>query len=197
MAADTTCPDAMVGRITPRPVADLPACIKARTGIDDKAPMMGKTSTQWVVENHFRDVRPNLEAAGVEMVKPVIPYEETKTRILNASHGCITWAETLIDQQYTRESTLTGAIYATTGHYVTKDVIPHLSDNGIDLPAYRNVVLRRFTNPYIQGANQCVTADSSSKIPTMIAPMLQECYQRGARPEATAILPTLSFIFME
>lgn len=38
------------------------------------------------MENNFRDARPNLEAVGVEMVESVIPYEEAKIRILNASH---------------------------------------------------------------------------------------------------------------
>ncbi|SQC40145.1 D-arabinitol dehydrogenase [Klebsiella pneumoniae] len=55
MAANTTCPNTMVDRITPRPAADLPARIKAQTGIDDKAPVMGETFIQWVVENNFRD----------------------------------------------------------------------------------------------------------------------------------------------
>lgn len=53
MAANTTCPNTMVDRITPRPAADLPARIKAQTGIDDKAPVMGETFIQWVVENNF------------------------------------------------------------------------------------------------------------------------------------------------
>ncbi|MCA1911566.1 MAG: mannitol dehydrogenase family protein, partial [Klebsiella quasipneumoniae] len=109
MAANTTCPNTMVDRITPRPAADLPARIKAQTGIDDKAPVMGETFIQWVVENNFRDARPNLEAVGVEMVESVIPYEEAKIRILNASHSCIAWAGTLIGQQYIHESTLTDA----------------------------------------------------------------------------------------
>lgn len=47
---------------------------------------MGETFIQWVVENNFRDARPNLEAVGVEMVESVIPYEEAKIRILNSSH---------------------------------------------------------------------------------------------------------------
>lgn len=31
----------------------------------------------------------------------------------------------------------------------------------------------------------------------MIAPTLQECYQRGVRPQATAMLPALFFVFMQ
>ena len=197
LSTNTTCPNTMVDRITPRPAAELPARIKAQTGIADKAPVMGETFIQWVVEDNFRDVRPALEKVGVELVASVIPYEEAKIRILNSSHSCIAWAGTLIGQKYIHESTMTDFIYQIADRYVTEDVIPCLGDNGIDLPTYRDVVLKRFTNPHIQDTNQRVAADGFSKIPAMIAPTLQECYQRGVRPEATAMLPALFFVFME
>ncbi|MDX6941534.1 mannitol dehydrogenase family protein, partial [Enterobacter kobei] len=79
---------------------------------------------QWVVEDNFRAERPALETVGVEMVASVIPYEEAKIRILNASHSCIAWAGTLLGQQYIHESTLTDAIYAIADRYVSEDVIP-------------------------------------------------------------------------
>lgn len=195
--ANATCPNTMVDRITPRPAAELPARIKAQTGLDDKAPVMGESFIQWVVEDNFRDVRPALETVGVELVASVIPFEEAKIRILNASHSCIAWAGTLVGQTYIHESTLTDFIYNIADRYVTEDVIPSLDDNGIDLPTYRDVVLKRFTNPYIQDTNQRVAADGFSKIPAMIAPTLRECYQRGARPNATAMLPALFYVFME
>jgi D-arabinitol 4-dehydrogenase len=197
MTANTTSPNTMVDRITPRPAPDLPARIKEKTGIDDKAPVMGETFIQWVVEDNFRDARPALENAGVELVSSVIPYEEAKIRILNSSHSCIAWAGTLIGQQYIHESTQTDFIYAIANRYVTEDVIPCLGNNGIDLASYRDVVLNRFTNPYIQDTNQRVAADGFSKIPAMITPTLLECYQRGATPDATAMLPALFFVFME
>ena len=81
-------------------------------------------------------------------------------------------------QQYIHESTLTDVIYAIADRYVTEDVIPCLGDNGIDLPTYRDVVLSALPTP-ISDTNQRVAADGFSKIPAMIAPTLQECYQRG------------------
>jgi len=195
--ANASCPNTMVDRITPRPAADLPARIKEKTGIDDKAPVMSEPFIQWVVENNFRGVRPNLESVGVEMVESVIPYEEAKIRILNASHSCIAWAGTLMGQTFIHESTLTDAIYAIAERYVSEDVIPCLGDNGIDLATYRDVVLKRFTNSYIEDTNQRVAADGFSKIPAMITPTLIECYQRGVVPHATAMLPALFFVFME
>lgn len=197
MKSNIACPNTMVDRITPRPSTDLSARIKEKTGIDDKAPVMGETFIQWVVEDGFIDVRPDLEAVGVELVASVVPYEEAKIRILNSSHSCIAWAGTLVGQQFIHESTLTDYIYQIAHNYVTQDVIPCLGDNGIDLDTYRDVVLERFTNPYIEDTNQRVAADGFSKIPAMITPTMIECYQRGVSPEATAMLPALFFVFME
>lgn len=197
LKASASCPNTMVDRITPRPAAELSARIKEKTGIDDRAPVMGESFIQWVIEDNFRAARPNLEAVGVEMVDSVIPYEEAKIRVLNASHSCIAWAGTLMGKQFIHESTLNKTIYRIADRYITEDVIPCLGDNGIDLATYRDVVLQRFTNPYIEDTNQRVAADGFSKIPAMITPTLVECYQRGAVPEATAMLPALFFVFMQ
>ena len=158
---------------------------------------MGETFIQWVIEDNFIEVRPELEKVGVEMVESVIPYEEAKIRILNSSHSCIAWAGTLMGQEFIHDSTLTDSIFKVAYDYVTEDVLPCLGDNGIDLLTYRDVVLQRFTNPYIKDTNQRVAADGFSKIPAMITPTMIECYQRGVVPEATAMLPALFFVFMQ
>ncbi|SJL83901.1 D-arabinitol 4-dehydrogenase [Vibrio palustris] len=195
--ANTTCPNTMVDRITPRPMPDLPARVKAQTGMDDRAPVMGETFIQWVIEDNFIANRPKFENVGVEMVESVIPYEEAKIRILNASHSCIAWAGTLLSKAFIHESTLIDAIYNVAHNYVHHDVIPCLGDNGINLHAYLETVLERFTNPYIKDTNQRVAADGLSKIPAMITPTMIECYQRGMTPHATAMLPALFFVFMQ
>lgn len=194
---NVTCPNTMVDRITPRPSAELPERIASKTGIQDKAPVMGEEFIQWVVEDKFITDRPNLEVVGVEIVDSVVPYEEAKIRILNASHSCIAWAGTLANQSYIHESTLTDSIFKIAYDYVTEDVIPCLGDNGIDLATYRDVVLDRFTNPYIQDTNQRVAADGFSKIPAMVTPTIIECYNRNETPDATAALPALFFVFMK
>ncbi len=131
------------------------------------------------------------------MVTSVLPYEEAKIRILNASHSCIAWAGSLIGQCYIHESTQTDAIRQMAYDYVTQDVIPSLTPSPLDLAHYRDVVLERFSNPYIRDTNQRVAADGFSKIPGFITPTLIECYQRGGVPTATAMLPALFFVFME
>jgi len=193
----TTSPNTMVDRITPRPTADIAPRVLAATGFADRAPVMGEAFIQWVVEDNFAAGRPALEKAGVTLVDSVLPWEEAKIRILNASHSCIAWAGTLVGQRFIHQSTQTQAIKEMAWEYVTQDVIPSLSPSPLDLQAYRDVVLARFANPYICDTNQRVAADGLSKIPGFITPTLTECYARGETPRATALLPALFFLFLQ
>jgi D-arabinitol 4-dehydrogenase len=187
----------MVDRITPRPTPDVRERVKAATGFDDACPVMGEAFIQWVIEDRFIAGRPAWEKVGAELVDSVLPYEEAKIRILNAPHSCIAWAGTLVGLNYIHEGTLDADIRQFAFDYVTEDVIPCLSPSPLDLARYRDVVLERFSNPYIQDTNQRVAADGFSKLPGFIAPTLSECFERGVTPAATAMLPALFFRFLE
>lgn len=194
---NTTSPNTMVDRITPRPTPDIAERVKAATQFDDKVPVMGESFIQWVIEDDFINGRPKLEQVDVEMVDSVLPWEEAKIRILNASHSCIAWAGTLIGLNYIDESTNKKPIYQMAWRYVTENVIPCLTPSPLDLAEYRDVVLARFSNPYIKDTNQRVAADGLSKIPGFITPTLIESYKKGIIPQATAVLPALFFVFFE
>ncbi|ORM63125.1 D-arabinitol 4-dehydrogenase [Pantoea rodasii] len=193
----TTSPNTMVDRITPRPTPDVAERVQAATGKQDGAAVMAESFIQWVIEDDFIAGRPALEQVGVELVESVLPWEEAKIRILNATHAAIAWAGTLIGLNYIDDSTRQPAIYQLAYDYVTQDVIPSLSPSPLDLADYRDVVLARFSNPYIKDTNQRVGADGLSKIPGMVTPTLRDCYQRGTEPTATAVVPALFFLFMQ
>ena len=193
----TTSPNTMVDRITPRPTPDVAERVKAATGKVDGAAVMAESFIQWVIEDNFIAGRPALENVGVELVSSVLPWEEAKIRILNATHAAIAWAGTLTGLEYIDDSTRHPAIRQMAYDYVTQDVIPSLSPSPLDLAEYRDVVLARFSNPYIKDTNQRVGADGLSKIPGMVTPTLRECYQRGAEPAATAVLPALFYLFLQ
>jgi D-arabinitol 4-dehydrogenase len=195
--ANTACPDSMVDRITPRPTPDVRERVKAATGVDDACPVMGEAFIQWVIEDRFCAGRPAWERAGAELVASVMPYEEAKIRILNATHSCIAWAGTLSGLDYIHEGTNDADIRAFARAYVSEDVIPCLTPSPLDLAKYRDVVLERFSNPYIQDTNQRVAADGYSKIPGFITPTLAGRIAAGATPAATAMLPALFLRFLE
>ena len=201
LRANTTCPNAMVDRITPRPPPELRERVRAATDRDDAAPVTGERFIQWVIEDHFIAGRPAWEAVGVQLVDSVAPYEEAKIRILNASHSGIAWAGTLAGLNFIHEGTLTPAIRQMAFDYVTDDVIPCLSRPGapspVDLPAYRDVVLDRFANPAIRDTNQRVAMDGFSKIPGFIAPTVRERLAQGATIHSVSMLPALFLVFLQ
>lgn len=201
VSAHTTAPNSMVDRITPRPTPDIRERVKAATGCDDPAALMGETFIQWVVEDHFANGRPAWETVGVEMVNDVMPYEEAKIRLLNATHSCIAWAGTLRGYQYIHEGTLDPEIRQMAYAYVTEDVIPCLEETAkpypLNLPQYRDVVLDRFSNPNILDTNQRVAMDGFSKIPGFIQPTLREALDANRSIDAVALLPALFLRFLQ
>lgn len=199
--ANTASPNAMVDRITPRPGPDVAERVRHATGWADAAPVMSESFIQWVIEDDFCNGRPAWEKVGVEMVESVNPYEEAKIRILNASHSAIAWAGTLAGLGFIHEGTRDAAIRQIAWDYVTHDVIPCLSTprrpSPIDLPAYRDIVLRRFGNPAIRDTNQRVAMDGYSKIPGFIAPTIRERLAQDASIAAVAMLPALFLAFLQ
>jgi D-arabinitol 4-dehydrogenase len=199
--ANTTSPNAMVDRITPRPTADVAQRVLKATGWADAVSVMGESFIQWVIEDNFCAGRPAWEKVGVEMVSSVAPYEEAKIRLLNATHSCIAWAGTLVGYQYIHEGTHNAAIRQFAFDYVTNDVIPVLhspkNPSPINLAAYRDVVLDRFGNPAIRDTNQRVAMDGYSKIPGFIAPTIRERLARGESITSVAVLPALFLTYLQ
>lgn len=193
----TTSPNDMVDRITPRPTDAVRASVKTATGVDDPAALMGESFTQWVIEENFIAGRPAWEKVGVEMVESVTPYEEAKIRILNATHSCISWAGTLRGYSFIHEGTLDPEIRKLAHDYVTHDVMPCLTPSPLDLEAYRDVVLDRFSNAAICDTNQRVSMDGFSKIPGYMAPTFRECVAAGRSFEHVAVLPALFLAYLQ
>ncbi|MFT3849030.1 MAG: mannitol dehydrogenase family protein [Propionivibrio sp.] len=194
---NTTSPNDMVDRITPRPAPDVAERVLAATGQVDKAAVMGESFLQWVIEENFIAGRPAWEKVGVEMVTSVAAYEEAKIRLLNATHSCIAWAGTLVGYLYIHEGTHDPVIRKFAYDYVTDDVIPVLSPCPLNLENYRDVVLDRFGNPAIRDTNQRVAMDGFSKIPGFIAPTFRERLARNESIDSVAMLPALFLAYLE
>jgi D-arabinitol 4-dehydrogenase len=197
---NTTSPNAMVDRITPRPNSEVTERVKAATGQNDLAALMSESFIQWVIEDHFIAGRPEWEKVGVEMVHSVQAYEEAKIRLLNATHSCIAWAGTLAGFQYIHEGTHHPAIRQMAYDYVTDDAIAVLQPSPINLANYRDVVLDRFSNPAIADTNQRVAMDAFSKIPGMIAPTIRDKLKRSnssASIKSVAMLPALFLAYLQ
>nr|WP_241391450.1 D-arabinitol 4-dehydrogenase [Serratia proteamaculans]ULG18687.1 mannitol dehydrogenase [Serratia proteamaculans] len=193
---NTSAPNGMVDRITPK-FDDVIYQRLAQQGItNDLVPLSCESFSQWVLEDDFIAGRPALENAGVEFVSSVTPYEEAKIRVLNASHSGIAWAGALLNKQYIDQS-IQPTISQWIRNYVLQDLVPALQPTKIDLTLYCDTVLNRFSNKYVRDTCQRVSSDSIAKMYGFILPTLKASYQRGEIPQATLILPALWFRFMQ
>lgn len=195
--ANTSAPDSMVDRITPRPGPDVAVRVKAATGRDDGAALMGESFIQWVIEDHFVAGRPQWQDVGAELVADVSPYEEAKIRLLNATHSCIAWGGALRGYRFIHEGTLDQDVRALAFAYATDDAIPCLLPSPLDLGAYRDVVLDRFSNPAVEDTIARVAMDGYSKIPGFILPTIRQCLGNQRSCDAVAVLPALFLRFLQ
>lgn len=195
--ANTSAPDSMVDRITPRPGPDVAERVLAATGRQDGAALMGESFIQWVIEDHFVAGRPQWQDVGAELVADVSPYEEAKIRLLNATHSCIAWGGALRGYRFIHEGTLDQDIRALAFAYASDDAIPCLLPSPLDLDAYRDVVLDRFSNPAVEDTIARVAMDGYSKIPGFILPTLRQCLGAGRSCDAVAVLPALFLRFLQ
>ena len=88
-------PCSMVDRITPRPEPRHAREVAKRFGIADDFTVHCERFMQWVIGDRFRGARPDLDAAGAELVADVRPYEEAKIRILNGGHLALAYLAAL------------------------------------------------------------------------------------------------------
>lgn len=199
--SNTSSPNSMVDRITPRPTADIVKRVFDATGNKDEAALMGESFTQWVIEDNFIAGRPAWERVGVEMVDDVEPYEEAKIRVLNGTHSCIAWAGTLRGYDFIHEGMNDPDVRKLAFDYVTNDVIPCLDNadhaSPINLSDYRDTILDRFSNPNIQDTNQRVAMDAFSKIPSFILPTIIDGIKEGRSINDVSVLPALFVEFLK
>jgi len=195
--SNTTSPNAMVDRITPRPTQQLRDRVRAATGVEDAVPVMSEAFRQWVIEDNFCNGRPAWEKVGVDLVTSVAPYEEAKIRILNAGHSALAWAGTLVEHQFIHECVTDTRLATLVRDFVTKDVIPCLSPSPVSLELYSELVMQRFSNAALGDTCQRVAQDSYSKLRGFIAPTICERLHSGSPIESAAVLPALYLEFLE
>lgn len=94
----------MVDRITPQSSQKDIDYIAQKYKIQDLAPVISESFTQWIIEDKFAFERPPWEISGAQFVQDVTPYEKMKLRILNGSHQALCYIGTLVGYKYVHEA---------------------------------------------------------------------------------------------
>ncbi|MFC0180588.1 mannitol dehydrogenase family protein [Thorsellia kenyensis] len=184
-------PSTMVDRIVPAMTETSFDEFTKITRLSHPGALMTESFRQWVVEDNFAQPRPKLELVGVQFVKDVMPFEEMKLGMLNASHSFLAYLgflggfktiDEVINEESFRQATL---------DLMIKYQIPTLkiTDQGF-LIDYAYALIKRFSNPHLKHQTQQIAQDGSLKIPQRLLHSLKWHLAQNTVP----ILPALAIV---
>lgn len=185
--AHVTFPNTMVDRLTPAPTDEVRREVADMIGADDLGAVITEPFRQWVIEDRFAGPRPPWELAGATFTDDIAPYEELKLRLLNGTHsalayagavrGCVTIDEAMADPIAAGIAKL----------YLYGDAIPSLEPPpGVDVYAYADSLLTRFSNAALGHTVAKVCMDASLKIPLRWGPVARARLLEGKTPHGVA-----------
>ena len=179
-------PNAMVDRITPATTDDDRRELAERFGIEDAWPVTCEPFTQWVIEDHFPSGRPEWEKVGVQLVEDVVPYELMKLRLLNCGHQAIAYAGYLAGHRLVHDAMTDPDVERFVRAYWAEALLTIGELEGIDVPAYVEVLVERFSNLAIRDTLARLAADASDRIPQWMVPVAEANLAAGRPVAATA-----------
>ena len=182
-------PNSMVDRITPVTTDEDRAEIAERFHLRDDWPVVCEPFTQWVLEDSFSQGRPPLEQVGVQVVEDVEPYELMKLRLLNASHQALCYFGYLAGYRLVHEVAQDPLFAAFLLDYMNREATPTLPPvPGIDLDAYKQQLIERFSNDAVRDTVARLCAESSDRIPKWLLPVVRSNLDAGREIRLSAAI---------
>jgi mannitol 2-dehydrogenase len=182
-------PNCMVDRITPVTSPEDVERLREEFGVDDGWPVVCEPFTQWVLEDRFPAGRPPWEEVGVQLVEDVVPYEQMKLRLLNASHQALCYLGHLAGYRYAHEVCRDPLFADFLLAYMEREGGPTLQPvPGVDVDAYRHQLVERFANPEIRDTLARLCAESSDRIPKWLLPVVRDNLAAGGEVARSALV---------
>lgn len=169
-----TFPCSMVDRIVPAMTDEQRARQSQALGCSDEGAVSTEPFRQWIIEDNFAAGRPDWEQVGVQLVTDILPYENIKLRLLNASHSAIAYAGLLAGKNTVDAVMADAGLRNYVERLMSDELMPALEvPAGFDLYAYRDDLLARFSNPCLGHRCEQIAMDGSEKIRQRWLPTLQ------------------------
>ena len=181
-------PNSMVDRITPATADSDRAWLSETHSIKDQWPVVTEPFRQWVVEDNFAGKRLPLEDLDVIVTDNVEPYEFMKLRLLNAGHSCLAYLSALAGIDTVDAAMAQPWITSYVRAFLdveSKPVLPPVA--GIDIDAYNDSLIERFSNPSIGDQISRLCLDGSAKFPKFLLPTVRAQVQANGPLELSAL----------
>lgn len=179
-------PCSMVDRIVPAATDTTRLRAERLLGAQDALAIDTEPFLQWVIEDDFVSGRPAWEAGGAIFTGNVEPYEKMKLRLLNGTHTLLAHLGILGNLDYIRDVMAVPHL-AVKARLHMEEVVSTLDPvPGIDLAAYIEDLLARFSNPTIDHRNLQIALDTTQKLPQRLLAPTVDMLAKGETAAATA-----------
>jgi fructuronate reductase len=180
-------PSTMVDRITPASTEATYRDAERLTGRQDLAAIETEPFTQWVIEDHFANGRPQWDKAGALMVDEVSAYEKMKLRMLNGAHSLLAYLGYIGGYEFIRDVMEDAGLAALARRHMNAAAATLDSVPGIDLNVYADELIARFANKAIAHRTYQIAMDGTQKLPQRLLEPAAEALARGRKAETYAI----------
>ena len=187
IAAEGAFPETMVDRIVPATEEADMAALEARIGLVDRAMVKTEPFTQWVVENRFAGERPDFAAFGVQLTDAVAPWEAAKLRLLNGAHSGIAYLGGLAGIEFVHQVVALPAGRAFVEALWDEAAATLSPPAGLDVPAYRTALMRRFANSALNHRTRQIAMDGSQKLPQRLLATISTRLEAGQSIDTLAL----------
>lgn len=173
-------PCTMVDRITPGTEKSDIQFIEDEYGLEDRCPIRCEAFMQWVIEDDFCTEVPDFAQAGALLVEDVRPYELMKIRLLNGSHSALSYPSYMMGLRMVHDAAEDKLIKTFIRERYMEDISRTLPEvPGVDIEAYKDQLIERFSNHHIADTLLRLASDGSKKISNAIIRPLEEGLAAG------------------
>ena len=192
IAAEGAFPQTMVDRIVPATTPGDIDALSDRIGVRDEGMVKTEPFTQWVIEDLFAGPRPDFAArhfaeGGVQLTAEVAPWEDAKLRLLNGAHSSIAYLGGLAGHAFVHEVVAIPAFAAFVERLWDEAETTLNPPPGLDISAYRQALMARFSNPSLQHRTRQIAMDGSQKLPQRLLASITARLDRDQPIEALAL----------
>ncbi|SNY63547.1 mannitol dehydrogenase family protein [Enterobacter sp. CC120223-11] len=180
IADNVSFPGTMVDRIVPAATEESLAEITAAIGVNDPCAISSEPFIQWVIEDNFVAGRPEWELAGAQLVEDVLPWEQMKLRMLNGSHSFLAYLGYLAGYEHISDCMQDEDYRKAARQLMMQEQAPTLRITGVDLQAYADSLITRFTNPALKHRTWQIAMDGSQKLPQRMLEGIRLHLERGS-----------------
>jgi fructuronate reductase len=185
--AEGAFPQTMIDRIVPATIPEDIARLTARLGVEDQGMVKAEPFTQWVIEDRFAGERPDFASLGVQLTNAVEPWEDAKLRLLNGAHSAIAYLGALSGHEHVHEAVAVPAFRAYVEALWDEAQTTLNPPPGLDIPAYREELMARFSNSALMHRTRQIAMDGSQKLPQRLLAGAAERLEAGKDIDAIAL----------